>query len=181
MTRNAINNKYFEWLSDRVSSERYSEHLSYTKLLVRLHDTDFRYSIPKDENRAEDGMDLRWRFANECDISYCDVEDAVDRPCSVLEMMVALSIRCEETIMDDPSIGDRTRQWFWGMVTNLGLGSMTDSRFDSEYVDDILDRFLDRDYEPNGKGGLFTLRHCDCDARDMEIFHQLCYFLGDIV
>ena len=181
MTRNAINNKYFEWLSDRVSSERYSEHLSYTKLLVKLHDTDFRYSIPKDENRAEDGIDLRWRFANECDISYRDVEDAIDRPCSIFEMMVALSIRCEETIMDDPSIGDRTRQWFWGMVTNLGLGAMTDSRYDEEYVDYILDRFLDREYDPNGKGGLFTLRHCDHDVRDMEIFHQLCYFLGEIV
>ena len=177
MTRNAINNKYFEWLSDRVSSERYSEHLSYTKLLVKLHDTDFRYSIPKDENRAEDGIDLRWRFANECDISYRDVEDAIDRPCSIFEMMVALSIRCEESIMDNPERGDRTGQWFWGMISNLGLGSMTDDDFDKEYVEEVISIFLNREYEPDGKGGLFTVKHCEYDLRTIEIWIQLCWYL----
>lgn len=181
MTRDAIIDKYFEWLSDQVNGRKRYKHLSYGKLLMRLHDTEFRYSIPLDENRAHDGMNLRWRFSNDCDIPYYLVEDAINAYCSVLEMMVALSIRCEETIMDDPTIGDRTAQWFWGMITSLGLDTMTDTRFDKQFVDDILDRFLDREYEPNGRGGLFTLRYCACDVRDLEIFHQLCYFLDEIV
>ena len=180
MTRDAIINSYFEWLSDLVCGQRYSEQISYRKLLMRLHDTEFRWSIPKDENRAEDGLDLRWRFANVYDIPFDLVEDAIDEPCSVLEMMVALAIRCEETIMDDPAMGDRTSQWFWGMIVSLGLGSMNDHRFDRRVVDDVIDRFLDRDYEPDGTGGLFTINHCDRDLRTAEIWHQLCWYLNSI-
>ena len=36
-----------------------------------------------------------------------------NKTCSVLEMMIALAIRCEEHIMDDPDVGNRTGQWFW--------------------------------------------------------------------
>lgn len=181
MTRDAVINYYFEWLSDLVCDQRYSEQISYRKLLMRLHDTEFRWSIPKDENRAEDGLDLRWRFANVYDIPFDLVEDAIDEPCSVLEMMIALSIRCEETIMDDPTIGDRTDQWFWGMIVNLGLDSMVDTRFDKQFVDDILERFLDREYERDGRGGLFTIKHCKYDLRKAEIWHQLSWYLGTIV
>lgn len=49
--------------------------------------------------------------------SYLD-----NRPCSVLEMIIALAIRLEEHIMDDPDIGNRTGQWFWDMIVSLGLG-----------------------------------------------------------
>ena len=182
MTQKEVKDRYFEWLSDYVCEKSPSTHLSYDKLLTHLHDIEFRYSIPKDQNRAEDGIDLRYRFA--LVLGYEDhteaITDILDGPCSVLEMMVALAIRCEEGIMDDPSIGDRTSQWFWGMITNLGLGGMTDVRFDRDAVDSTIGRFLDRDYEPDGKGGLFTVRSCECDMRDIEIWWQLCYFLDSI-
>jgi hypothetical protein len=102
-------------------------------------------------------------------------------PCTVLEMMIALAIRCEETIMDDFDVGNRTGQWFWGMVTNLGLGSMTDIRYDERYIDDVLTRFLNREYEPDGKGGLFTIRRCDRDLRKVEIWYQLCWYLDSMM
>ena len=102
-------------------------------------------------------------------------------PCSVLEMMVALAIRCEETIMDNPAYGDRTAQWFWGMIRTLGLYSMTDDRFDQEYVDMVIDRFLNRDYEPNGEGGLFKINNCKYDLRKIEIWYQLCWYLDRFV
>ena len=181
-TPKIMENQYFDWLSDIVCGTRFAKGISYKKLLVRLHQTEFRYSIPKDKNRAEDGIDLRYRFAitQERGCSPDFVMDILDGPCSVLEMMVALSIRCEENIMDDPQIGDRTGQWFWGMVTSLGLGSMTDSRFDRQYVDSTIIRFLNRDYEPNGHGGLFTIRNCDRDLRTVEIWYQLCWYLNEI-
>lgn len=175
-----ISNEYFEWMSNLVCGDRYSKGISYRKLLMHLHNTEFTYVIPKDENRADDGIGLRYRFAYE----YSGVEH-VERylkgPCSVLEMMIALSIRCEESIMDDPKVGDRTGQWFWGMVTNLGLGSMTDDRFDKGFVQDVLTRFLKRKYEPDGRGGLFRVRHCDRDLRKAEIWYQLCWYLDSIV
>ena len=131
-----------------------------------------------DENRAEDGVDLRWRFA--CERGNDIYDGDIEGPCSMLEMMVALAIRCE-AFMDDPTIGDRTAQWFWEMVVSLGLGAMYNRRFDRKYVEEVVSRFLDRDYEPNGKGGLFTIRNYDRDLRDMEITHQLYAYLNSII
>ena len=177
-----ITNEYYEWLCNIVCQRRYSRQVSFDKLLRRLHDTPFRYTIPKDQNRASDGEDLRYRFVLDKDYNYMYylIMDILNKPCSVLEMMVALAIHCEEDIMDDPAMGDRTAQWFWGMVTNLGLGSMIDDQFDIYLVDDILDRFLDREYSRDGKGGLFRIRDCDEDLRKAEIWHQLCWYLDSI-
>lgn len=175
---NRIENEYFEWLYNLVCGERFSDQTSYRKLLMYLHTIEFTYSIPKDSNRAEDGKDLRWRFA-----LYNDdrsLSEYLIGPCSVLEMMIALAIRCEENIMDNPNIGDRTGQWFWGMITSLGLGSMYDSRFDKQFVNEIINAFLERDYRPDGKGGLFTIKNCDSDLRTVEIWYQLCWYLDSI-
>lgn len=176
MTRNEIRTYYFDWLCDLVCKNRYSKSISYRKLLECLHDTEFTYMIPKDQNRAENGIALRWRF--QCETGY---RTRSADPCSILEMMVALAIECEVNIMDDPNIGDRTGQWFWGMIVNLGLGSMTDYKFDDIYVDGVIRRFLNREYEPNGKGGLFTVRNCTYDLRTVEIWNQMCWYLGTIM
>ena len=110
MRHKNVEQEYFEWLYDLVCDNRYSEGYSYRKLLSYLHDVEFTYTIPKDSNRAEDGLDLRYRFAYNTGREYA--EEYLDGPCSVLEMMVALAIRCEECIMDDPKYGNRTGQWF---------------------------------------------------------------------
>lgn len=181
MTRyDEINNMYFEWMYQLVCQDRFADSISYRKLLTYLHKTAFTYILPKDRNRYEDGIDLRYRFAYE----HAEIEDAeryLTGPCTVLEMMIALAIRCEETIMDDPNVGDRTGQWFWSMVVNLGLSGMVDHNFDRHFVEDIIDRFLNREYEPNGEGGLFTVRHCDKDLRKVEIWYQLCWYLDNII
>ena len=179
MNDDRIINEYFEWLSDLVCGKRYSKKISYRKLLSYLHSITFNYSIPNDVNRAKDGIDLRYRFA--MTHGYRDIPVCLDGPCSMFEMMAALAIRCEETIMDDPSIGDRTGQWFWGMIKNLGLWTMTDDNFDEEYVDHVIDRFLNRDYDPDGRGGLFRIKHCGRDLRKVEIWYQLCWYLDTIV
>ena len=176
--RDKTQNEYFEWMYDLVSGDRYSNGISYRKLLMHLHNTEFIFSIPMDENRAENGEHLRYRFSlrHHVNEEYLDIG-----PCTVLEMMVALAIRCEEEIMDDPEIGNRTAQWFWGMITNLGLGDMTDEYYDRRDVDDILTRLLNREYEPDGRGGLFRIRNCQEDLRDIEIWVQMCWWLNSIV
>lgn len=181
-SRDAIVNEYFDWMYDLMCNGRYAKEISYRKLLSHLHSTEFKYLIQRDENRAEDGVDLRYRFAvqNGYNRSPDTVTRYLDGPCSVLEMMVALAIRCEEGIMDDPSMGDRTQQWFWGMIVNLGLGAMTDKRYDKWAVDDILEKFLNRDYESDGKGGLFRVRGCNRDMRTAEIWYQMCWYLDTI-
>ena len=180
MTNDSVNRAYFNWICDTVCNDRYIEGFSYRKLLSCLHDIEFTYLFPKDGNRADDGIKLRYRFA----YTHAGIEDAeryIRGRCSVLEMMVALAIRCEEDYMDDPTVGDRTAQWFWCMVNTLGLGDMYDRLFDEDYVLDVVHRFLRRDYQPDGRGGLFKIRNCDCDLRDVEIWHQMMWYLNSIV
>lgn len=115
MGRDKIINEYFEWICKWVCDCKYSKRVSYRKLLMCLHNIEFTYLIPEDVNRAIDGCDLRQRFSDEKGYG-CLLYDVLDNPCSVLEMMIALCIRLEEQIMDDPDIGNRTGQWFWDMI-----------------------------------------------------------------
>lgn len=179
MTKDELVDRYFDWMYQLVVDDRYSK--SYHKLFVRLHDTEFSYTIPMDGNRAEDGIDLRYRFDREHSFPDAMIASFLDdRPCSVLEMMVALAIRCEEHIMDDPDVGDRTGLWFWNMLVNLGLGSMADENFDRYFVDNTLERFLERDYQRNGEGGLFTVNN-GRDMRTIEIWYQMNYYLSEVI
>lgn len=178
MHENNVTIDYFDWMYNLVCRNRYSKNISFKKLFSYLNDTKFTYSIRMDLNRAKDGTELRRRYANEFKIA--NIYDRICGPCSVLEMMIALAIRCEETIMDDENFGDRTDQWFWDMMKNLGLGHMDDDEFDEEYVSDVVTRFLNRDYEPDGRGGLFFVRNCDIDLRDVEIWIQMLWYLDNI-
>lgn len=173
-----INDEYFDWLCELIDVRRFTTSVSYRKLLIRLHDIEFTWFVPHDDNRADDGVQLRRKYGlsrNDATLSRY-----IHGPCSVLEMMTALAIRCEDGIMDDDRMGNRTGQWFWGMIHSLGLSSMTDSAFDKRFVDGVITRFLNREYEPNGRGGLFTVRHCPHDMRTVEIWCQLSWYLDSI-
>lgn len=172
---NRVKDDYFNWLYDNVCKGRTYENISYIKIFTLLHDIEFTFSIRNDSNRARDGIDLRYRYALFVDDER--VLEILDGPCSVLEMMVALAIRCEESIMGDTRYGDRTGQWFWEMMYSLGIGNMIDEKFDEELAAEIIFRFMDRDYEPDGKGGLFYINGCKDDLRDVEIWSQLCWYL----
>jgi hypothetical protein len=172
-----IRKEYFEWMYDLVCDGRFAEAITYRRLFELLHRTEFVYFVPHDENRADDGISLRYHYcvSHECE----DLEQYLDGPCSILEMMVALAIR-EEHIMSDPDRGDRTAQWFWTMISSLGLSGMTDYNFDKEFVNDSIAKFLNREYSPDGKGGLFTVRKWKRDARTAEIWHQLLAYLNTL-
>ena len=71
--------------------------------------------------------------------------------------------------------------WFWIMVKSLGLNEMTDDKYDYDYVDHTIARFLERDYEPNGKGGLFTIANFNKDMRDIDIWMQMSHFFTSIM
>lgn len=182
MTQEALNQEYFDWMCSLVSENPITNGATYRKLLTYLNQVDFTYTIDMDGNRAEDGIDLRYRFGYERGYSNPMIASYLDiRPCSVLEMMIALAVRCEEHIMEDSEIGNRTGQWFWTMVVSLGLRAMDDRRFNDIYVSKIIERFLDRKYERNGVGGLFTVQHCSRDMRTTEIWYQMCLYLDSIL
>lgn len=175
--KDRVNSDYFEWMYELVSGDRFAKGLTYRKLLTFLHDVEFVYFVPYDENRAAKGISLRYRY---CVINEREeLECYLTGPCSVLEMMIALAMDCEE-LMDNLTLGDRTGQWFWEMIANMGLGSMNDTNYNEWLVNDVVTRFLDRDYEPDGRGGLFRVRGWTRDMRTMEIWHQLMAYINDM-
>lgn len=181
MVRDDVINEYFDWMCQLVSDKQYIGDHSYRKLLSKLHSIPFTYTIDMDGNRAADGIDLRYRFGYERNYEdYIITSFLDDKPCSVLEMIVALALRCE-TIMEDPDYGDRTGEWFWGMIESLGLESMDDTSFNRDHVDDVIDIFLSRGYGRDGRGGLFTIKHPKRDLRTVEIWYQMNWYLDSIL
>ena len=182
MLQEDLNNRYFEWLYNLVCGDAYYNRLSYRNLLIFLYNTDFYYVLNMDRNRAQDGINFRYRFGFEMGYSRTMVDSFLDnRYCKVLEMMVALAYKVEEQIMDDSDYGNRTGQWFWNMIVSLGLGDMDDRNFNERRVDIIIRRFLNREYDSNGKGGLFTINNCKYDLRDMEIWAQCMWYLDEVI
>lgn len=176
---NAVANRYFEWMCRCV---RDKEHNNYTKLLHQLNDIEFTYTLPMDGNRYEDGIDLRYRFGYDCNYDESVIAYYLDvHPCSVLEMMVALALRLEEHIMDDPDIGNRTSVWFWEMIFSLGLSDMSDDNYNELKISATIQQFLDREYSKDGRGGLFTIKGIQKDMRDAEIWYQACWYLNGVL
>lgn len=186
MSNTELKERYFDWLCTQVGDSYPHSGYPYQKLLRLLFTIEFTFLMPMDRDRYDDGVNLRFDFGyiiSDSDNSRIRSEDAKtvmenlkDKPCSVLEMMVALAIKCEE-IMSDDDLGDRVGQWFWDMIVNLGLDAMYDTNFNERYSRRIIDRFLHRRYEPDGKGGLFYIKNCYYNLKHEEIWYQLQWYL----
>lgn len=169
---NDLKASYFNWLCNKVWSFNTMMVLSrYSKLLQTLYLIDYTFDNDMDQNRAYDGLSLRNYYADENQTS----EGIID-PCSVLEMMVALAIKCED-IMCDPSKDDRTYYWFEEMLDSLNLTDQDDYNFDQGQVERRISIFLNKQYDANGRGGLFTILNADIDMRTKDIWYQMQAFL----
>ncbi|MET0786956.1 MAG: hypothetical protein ABWY25_09635 [Paenisporosarcina sp.] len=169
-----IENLYFNWLCAKVIYIRnHSPSLTYWKLFKILHTTEFVWLLSGDDNRAEDGLELRTEFILEADIPD-DPEWRVNPGCSLLEMFIAFSRRAE--FMTEQSAQD----WFWEFMDNLGLKEFNDGSDIPDYeVEEILDRFIWRTYELNGNGGMLPIDRPKQDQRGIEIWFQFCDYLVD--
>ena len=173
---------YLTWLCDKVTDDCKYEGHSYRKLFEFLMSMDFYYSLPMDSNRAEDGIDLRYRFGRETGREDVEIANLLDiYPCSVMEMLVALAIRCEEQLMGDPYVGDRTYIWFWDMMRNLGLDRLYDAVFSEEEARAIIFKWMNHQYGPDGEGGLFRIANPKRDLRGVEIWYQLNWHLASYI
>lgn len=165
--------RYFDWLVDLIAEDEYDQRC-YQKVLSLLFCKPFKWIIGNDENRANDGLLLRESYR-----SITGEEPEKRGPCSVLEMMIGLACRCEDDIMHDSDQGDRTSVWFWEMMDNLGLSAQDDYQFDEDSANQIVDRFLNRNYRPNGDGGPFYIPNFGQDMRKIELWYQLNCYIQD--
>lgn len=172
-----VTERYFQWICHIAMN---GEAHNYQKLLHYLFHKKYRYTHPRDENREADGIDLRYRFGYLQGVSLHEIAcELDDKPCSVLEMMVALAIRCEENILRDFEIGDRTYEWIQDMLRSLDI-YQNDAVFNARHVDNVVEHFLDRDYAPDGAGGLFHLKHPPDDMRRAEIWYQAMWWIDEL-
>lgn len=169
-----LDEAYFVWLYSQVGSVKLKNRAkTYWKLLRLLYIKEFTWStVVMDENRANDGKDLRRVFLMEDPVLNLD-PDWLDMGCSMLELLIALSgkLAWEDERMNQSG-------WFWQLIDNLGLTECVDSNPpDPRIIDEILDKVINRDYAPNGAGGLFPLENPNEDQRDVELWYQAQAYL----
>ena len=138
--------------------------------------------MPNDDNRVEEGIELRYKFADEKNVQL--LEDDLSGSCTLLEMLIALADRMD-FILFDPSKGNRRWLWFWLFIDNLKLQKYANDdekgvisrkkRFNRI----VINKFLKREYLPNGKGGLFPLDNPSSDQREVEIWYQLMEYINE--
>lgn len=166
---------YFDWLKDIIHSR---EQGNYELLISYLRDQEFTFKIPKDLNRSKDGKGLRLKYADQYLEGFYDESDILGPPCSVLEMLVALSLRTETDIMGEPG-NDRPWFWFWDMIDNLGLVEYTDNQFEQDEIEEIVDIWLNREFKTNGSGSIFPLKNPKRNQKRIEIWYQLSDYIEE--
>lgn len=168
-----IESLYFDWLVAKVTDPHArTPSQTYWKLLHELHSHEFIWNAPRDDNRAQDGVNLRGEFLTqsgmEADPEWFNVG------CSIFEMIYAL---CRQAAFQD---GRKPFEWFWEIMENLGLAELNDaSSIQPDDVEQVVDRLIWRTYDTNGAGGMFPLRNPFFDQRKVEIWYQLEEYLGE--
>lgn len=123
-------------------------------------------TIPNDQNRCQDGIDLRQRYGAKTGAGLPPVG-----PCRILEFLIGVAIRLNEADYD-PSMPDRVGPWFWALMDNLGI-----IEADDPWIEDMLEKINTRDYATDGVGGLFPLRYPKEDQRKVEVWYQMQAYL----
>jgi hypothetical protein len=166
--------RYFEWLYGQIGSTRITDpSQTFWELARRFYQTPFHWFVHNDDNRAEDGKELRFEFLSTNHIEEHD-NSWVDLECSMLEMLIALSRRAAFE-----SYGE-AHEWFWVFIRNLGLDKYTDAVWNRHIqleVDSVLTRLNQRHYGRDGTGGIFPLRTATIDQRRVELWYQLSAYL----
>ncbi|HAQ03031.1 TPA: hypothetical protein DCQ22_04025 [Candidatus Nomurabacteria bacterium] len=166
---------YFLWLCTQVNI--FEADRGWINLLQDLHASPFIWSVPNDDNRSEDGIQLRETYAN----LYPGYNYSLDGNASVLEMLIALAIQMDG-ILGDLNGWPKVANWFVELLQNLDLEPYYGFRdADTRRLKNSqkLHVFLGREYDSNGRGGLFPLKHPEQDQRKVEIWYQLMAYLNE--
>lgn len=164
-----IEEVYFNWLCAKVLDANVR---IYSDLMRILHCKEFVWINTFDENREEDGLELRNDFLR---VAFRKNESEwYNQPCSVLELLIALAQRA--SFQTDMPVSD----WFWRMLNNLNLDEYRQvSDSDISVIDEILDIFIWRTYDSKGNGSLFPMRWPKEDMRQVELYYQFCEYVQE--
>lgn len=158
---------YLQWLEHNLTVEGQHPDRSYTDLVTAMFNTEFTWSVPMDDNRLADGMEVRADFAHTHDVRQADARAL--GPCSFIEVLLGLARRMAFVSGGSPN------HWAWQLLINLELDRMWDrlSRSKMQHTRQKMERVMNRTYQPNGVGGFFPLAWPDGDQRAIELWAQL--------
>jgi hypothetical protein len=161
-----IDVEYFEWLTSQIAVPN---GRSYRDLFEVMHNVEFHWTVPNDDNRIEDGLDLRGVFLD----GRAPTRFLKESGATMLEILVSLSQRVEF------AAGGRASSWAWKLLKNLHLTKKSDPMTDKDLDDvlDILDTLIWRTYKADGRGGFFPLNHPEEDQTKVEIWYQMNKYL----
>lgn len=175
MDENVLIKLYYDWLVDQIDYDYKAGN--YEDLLEYLFNMDFVWldTVPLDENRAIDGLELRENYAKI--IGENDGNLLLNllsrKRCSMLEMLVAFSERLTGLSNLNGDMFAREK-FFWMFIDNLGLNWATKYDFDMDIVGEILNDFLSgtvHGREPKGNENPPVLFPC------REVYNNMNYDL----
>ena len=157
---NKTDYKYYEWLVSQIETPG---DRTYNELFERMHNFEFVWFVPNDDNRLQDGLDLRHEFLNG------NAPNLRLKGVTMLEILVALSRRLAFTA------GGNEHRWAWKLLKNLRLNKMSDplTEAKAQRIDDILYAVVWRTYDRSGNGGFFPLKDSLDDQTKVELWYQM--------
>lgn len=161
---------YLLWLSNFVCSDE--EIANYSSLLNCLYSFRFDAVMPRDEDRIIDAVQQRKDFLRD----YPNMVLNFDNGPSILEVLVALSRKLDDLVGYSTSCPER---WFWYMIYSLGLVDFNNDNFDEIEAMRILENFVNRRYQPDGRGGC-CYYPSGRDLRDVDIWYQWMWYLNSL-
>lgn len=180
------NHSYIEWLESFTIDERLSDDRrpTYEYLLKKLWSMPFYGSIGNDDDRGDEGLELRIRYnsilAKNSGIDFRLIQDTniIFGECRVLEMLIALSMRMYD-IMQDMGVYNSVSRWFWEIMHNVGFDTLDDSVYlesDGDVVvENVVNDILELHERKSGRpGGWFYVS----DWRHLEIWYQMHEYLS---
>ena len=155
---------------------------NHRKLCVELFKNRFfitRSAPKRDIDRKKDGLELRKEQIYEL------YEAQLTYPCTMLEMIIGISKRMSEQLMDEDG-EDKTAQYFWEIIGNLGLDCWDDDNFGWETglahkkIAKTCEILCKRQYNPDGTGGgMFPMPGLlGINQKKMEIWYQMQEYIN---
>lgn len=180
-----IQEKYNEWMYSIIFGKDYTSRNYNLAVLEALNNVPFEYSMDLDANRQKDAQDLRYIFGQENDIHPAEICASLDtRAPSILEVMVSLIYRVKTTILCDFDSSEMpsNKEIFEHMIWSLGLSRYVGNcDFSTNVLNAEVARvsqsLFARDYNYNGRGGLFTVENPRDDMRVTDIWYQFMWYL----
>jgi hypothetical protein len=172
-----IQEAYFEYLYHLMYDIwDYKSSESYISVCWCLHNVDFLALVDYDENRIADAAGLRNQFKDKAgSLGPAELTAIITPDCTVFEVLIALATRADFMV----PLG--TRVWFQLFLENLGLDTWSDEKCSVSTwpIERTINNFNNRDYRPNGKGGIFPLRQPKQDQRDVELWYQMGAYMTE--